>query len=369
MVGHLLLGAAVEQAVEDDGVRSDTFVAHELEQIPSLVHLSADAVALDKGAVSDEVGYALSSRHVTVQPCSRRHVPDAAASIDQGVEYHKAHLGAVLAHLVVAGEGLAALLSLRKAADEHRVGHGEALRAKALPAVRGLHVLEHAQGVLHAGVADEHINHLAEELLRRWLALLPGGLAPKLPGHVELPGHAVGLDQRGVGVHGALLGEGPSAPAEGSERSVEALLVPQAEARLQGHVHEDLVGLDRILLDERQGPVEGGRVDGAAAALVALEEDADRVRVNAWPSLHLVHSAPCRREVACGQYATQQRVVSGNVRLETKAAHLLEQGPALFQASVRPRELLQQNIVSHHVHAMAGLHLLEDGVNGLLVAV
>mmetsp|Transcript_54829 Transcript_54829/g.127639 ORF Transcript_54829/g.127639 Transcript_54829/m.127639 type:complete len:276 (-) Transcript_54829:1-828(-) len=275
----------------------------------------------------------------------------------------------MLLHLLIALESTGTFLPLRKPLNDHGVGDCEALGVQSV-LVCALHLSEDLQGIIQMLVCHEHVNHLPVELLAWHEALLAGNVVPELPGHVELPALTIRLYERGVGVHRALPGRCPAGLAEGVECGVDTAGVTEADASLQGHVHEDVVHLDHVLLDQLDRPVKACSVHHVPSPLVALKQDADGVGINAGAlRLHDVHGSPRPGKVAGCQCAAEQRVVGGRVRPEAALAHLLEQSVHLRQRSGLAHVLLQQYVVRDDVHVPRALHLSKDPLGrGLVIA-
>mmetsp|Transcript_56270 Transcript_56270/g.156741 ORF Transcript_56270/g.156741 Transcript_56270/m.156741 type:complete len:404 (-) Transcript_56270:2200-3411(-) len=239
---HLLLGATIKQAVEDDGVGHDALPAHQREQLHSFVQFRADAISLDERAVCDEVGRAVCIDNVREESGCGVHVSDAAACVNERVEDHEADFRAVCLHFLVALQCAAALFPLRVAADDHGVSHREAWGVPSL-LVDLLHVTEKAQSVAHAIVAHKRVDHLAVQLLARDQSAVGSRFAPILPSHVHLAILPVSLDEDAIREHPALLRHRETRLRECLERGSEPCLVPEAHACLQRNVHEHLVHL------------------------------------------------------------------------------------------------------------------------------
>mmetsp|Transcript_11565 Transcript_11565/g.32549 ORF Transcript_11565/g.32549 Transcript_11565/m.32549 type:complete len:210 (+) Transcript_11565:1254-1883(+) len=190
----------------------------------------------------------------------------------------------------------------------------------------GLHLLEKHKRIVEVIIGDKHIYHLPVELFAWYEALLAGNVTPELPGHIELAALTVRLDERGVRVHGALPRHRPAAPAEGVQRAGEPGGVAEAHAGLKCNVYKDFIHLHRVLLNKLDRAVEACCIHERPLALVALEENADGVGIDAGPLfLHDIDRSPSPGKITHCKHSTEERVVGGGVGPEAAVLHLLEQ--------------------------------------------
>mmetsp|Transcript_84337 Transcript_84337/g.273023 ORF Transcript_84337/g.273023 Transcript_84337/m.273023 type:complete len:555 (+) Transcript_84337:473-2137(+) len=362
LVHKVGLGAAVEQRVVHDLVRLLVDVLlHLLDDFEGFLNVTHLAVALQHGAVGDQVPLDAMPVHVIQKLGEAVHAAAACASVNHRVVRHDGEVNAPLQHLLVHGPDPVQFLLPREALQHRAVDHRVQRRLALLVLV---HLIDELIRSLRVAVVDNRLHHAAQGDAGGPDVPAPHGL-PTAPDAIDVPGVAVGLDKAAERV-GATDGDGVAA-LELLQLGGEEVQLADADAGLHDRGEQDLVDRLLHLVDQRHGLLD---VILAGVGVELLQEDRARnlVRVHS-QLLHLPDDFPdlCTLGLrALGDHPVDQLVERHVVRLEALLLHLRNEHPSL--AEVPAEEVrLDQRVVGDHVREASLLRLLHPGLSRLQV--
>mmetsp|Transcript_80612 Transcript_80612/g.207493 ORF Transcript_80612/g.207493 Transcript_80612/m.207493 type:complete len:600 (+) Transcript_80612:107-1906(+) len=363
LLNEVVLRAAVEQRVVHDLVRLQLrILLHLFQDLEATLDVAGLAVALDHGAVGDEVGLDVMRLHVLEDRRHAVHAPAARAGVDERVVGDDGEVHVALEHLVIDRPDTVHLLLAREALEHRAVDHRVQRIAAALVL---LHLVDEFVGALRVAVTDDSLDHAAERDACG-ADVAAAHLLPATPDTIDVPGVAIRLDQAPKSVR-AVDGE--------ALRTLQLLQLLGQEVRLADahaglhhrgqehlvhglvHVADQLHGVQNLLL--------------AGASVQALEQDGASHLVRLHPRrLHLLDDGPdllTLHRRAPRHEAIDQLVEGDAVRLQALAAHLLHEGARLVEALLL-QVRLDEGIVRYDVIETHLLDLPHPGLGGLQVA-
>mmetsp|Transcript_37999 Transcript_37999/g.104494 ORF Transcript_37999/g.104494 Transcript_37999/m.104494 type:complete len:301 (-) Transcript_37999:1717-2619(-) len=285
------------------------------------------AMALEYGAVGDNVRLQIGFREVREKLWHVVHVAAARTSVQQRVIHHDGSAQTLRAHLLVHRQSALDVSLPRKTLQDRTINHAV---ERILAAVIVVQLPDEVVRSLRVPVAHDRLNHAAEGHARRANLAAPH-LLPAPPDAVDVACEAVGLDEapdsmRAVHVQ-------PALALQLLEHRGQELWLGDADARLYDGRQQHLVHAVLGVSDQVQGPQNVGL---RGVRVQALREDGagDLVRPEARLQ-HLVDQLPDALPAVSCDRRVDELVVRHSVRPQALFLHLLHEAPRRFEVALR----------------------------------
>mmetsp|Transcript_63420 Transcript_63420/g.151569 ORF Transcript_63420/g.151569 Transcript_63420/m.151569 type:complete len:277 (+) Transcript_63420:633-1463(+) len=197
LIHQAALGAAVQQGVVHDLVGDEaSLLPHLLDQLEGRSEVASLAVALEHGAVRDDIGLDVGLLHVLDDCWNPIHAAASSTAVQEGIVSDDREINVALLHLLINRPDFGCVLLAREAlqhrAVDHRIEDAFAMRILAK-------LLDQVPGSIWVPVGHHRLDHAANSDAGG-LDVTASHLFPAPPHGIHVFGVAVGLDETAKGV-------------------------------------------------------------------------------------------------------------------------------------------------------------------------